>query len=123
MISSEYITWNQFRDYFEKYKPRNERNVEEEQDELAEYRGTQYKVPMELLPSEMRYGVEKSSQLEQIDPEEVIELNFKVMDQFKEAFDRIVEEEGAQLGDDGEEEVDTLELLIGIRNIPDFRNF
>lgn len=45
------------------------------------------------------------------------------MDQFKEAFDRIVEEEGAQLGDDGEEEVDTLELLIGIRNIPDFRNF
>ena len=61
MISSEYITWNQFRDYFEKYKPRNERNVEEEQDELAEYRGTQYKVPMELLPSEMRYGVEKSS--------------------------------------------------------------
>ena len=123
MISSEYITWNQFRDYFEKYKPRNERNVEEEQDELAEYRGTQYKVPMELLPSEMRYGVEKSSQLEQIDPEEVIELNFKVMDQFKEAFDRIVEEEGAQVGDDGEEEVDTLELLIGIRNIPDFRNF
>lgn len=27
------------------------------------------------------------------------------------------------MGDEGEEEVDTLELLIGIRNIPDFKNF
>lgn len=58
-----------------------------------------------------------------MDPEDVIEVNYKVMDQFKDAFDKIVEEQGAIMGDEGEEEVDTLELLIGIRNIPDFKNF
>lgn len=27
------------------------------------------------------------------------------------------------MGEDGEEEVDTLELLIAVRNIPGFKNF
>lgn len=40
VITREYITWNQFKDYFEKYRPRGERNAEDEQEELAEYRGT-----------------------------------------------------------------------------------
>lgn len=29
VITREYITWNQFKDYFEKYRPRAERNGED----------------------------------------------------------------------------------------------